>query len=266
MPIRFSHLKYGQPLAVDASHFPRWTGIVPDGEPHTLDFSEVMLVASGRATLFFDERPMRVCGPAVLLTPPALVRRIELIEPLNLELVVFTPGGDAHQQRLSRHSAGAFSLRADALVSLNDIARQMRRELFALRHDSTAMLDALLQQLLISLGRACAQAPTAAIPRLLRRFDALLDEHFDERHDVAWYAGALGVSADHLSAIARAHRGQSAKSLIDRRVCAEAAQLLRSTTLPVAEIGSRVGCHEASDFSRLFRRVVGRSPGSLRRS
>lgn len=79
----FSHRKYGQTLAVDASSFPSWTGIVPDGEPLVLDFHEFLVVDRGCADIAIGDCLTRVTGPAVIFTPPNLVRRVAVIEPLS---------------------------------------------------------------------------------------------------------------------------------------------------------------------------------------
>src|SRR5262245_46926779 len=87
--VRFSRLKYGQPRDVDASRCLSWTGVVPDGERHALDFVEVLLVESGEATFHADGSRRRVRGPAIVLTGPDVARQVELADPLNLRLVVF---------------------------------------------------------------------------------------------------------------------------------------------------------------------------------
>jgi AraC-like DNA-binding protein len=53
--------------------------------------------------------------------------------------------------------------------------------------------------------------------------------------------------------------------LNDLRV-GEAKNLLRETDLPLIEIASRVGFEDQSYFSRVFRNVVGISPGRYRRT
>jgi AraC family transcriptional activator of pobA len=266
-PVTFSHCKYGQPLAVDASSFPNWTGIVRDREPHVLDFHEFLIVSAGAAEVSIGDRLSRVTGPAVVFTPPGLVRRVEIVEPLTLDLVVFSNDalrGTIWPRVRDAFTAGSMRVRsADSLAPLNAVAQLIGAELSAPKPDSAAMLDALLAQFLIALNRARAGSAIEA-PALLRRFERLLDSRFRDHHAVAPYAAALGVSADYLSAVARSHRGLSAKALIERRLFAEATRLLVATPLSIAAIGWSLGFDEPSQFSRAFKRACGQSPRRFR--
>ncbi len=264
-PVSFSHLKYGQPLAVDAWPVPRWTGIVPGGEPHVLDFHECLLVSSGRADLIVGDRTLAVSGPAVVLTPPGVARRVEVIDPLDLHLVVFADKAIDRLAWLAGPRTGAMvtveSGERCAMTTLAGVARLMAAELAAPRPDSSVMLDALLAQFLIVLNRARGGVET---PVLVSRFERLLERRFRTDHAVAAYAGALGVSADHLSATIRRHRGVSAKTLIDRRVFAEAVRLVAAASRPIADIGASLGFDEPAHFSRFFARMSGGPPRRFR--
>jgi AraC family transcriptional activator of pobA len=265
--IAFSPLKYGQPLAVDSYTVPSWTGLVADGCAHDFDFYECLLVSRGRADLTVNGRPTRVRGPAIVITPPRAPRLIHVDDPLHLQLVVFSHGA------LTRCRAASQSLPSGVVVvddgrelaSLGAIAELMSAEVAALKSDSATMLEALVEPFVIALARARATAASCA-PRLVIRFEDLLERRFHHDHRVCAYASALGVSADHLSAMLRAHRGTSAKSAIDRRLFDEAARLLISTRLTIGAIADRLGYDEPSHFTRAFRRACGVSPRRYRDS
>jgi AraC-like DNA-binding protein len=266
-PVTFSPFKYGQPLAIDASSFPNWTGIVPDGEPHVLDFHEFLIVSAGEAEVSIGDRRSRLAGPALLFTPPGVVRCVEVIEPLTLDLIVFSDEalrGAIWPPARRAFDAGAMRLRrAGALTSLNNVARMMAVELSAPKPDSASLLDALLTQFLITINRTRDDAAIEP-PALVRRFEQLLDLRFRDHHGVAPYAAALGVGADHLSAVTRSYCGLSAKAMIERRLFAEATRLLVATTLSVTAIGASLGFDEPSQFSRVFKRACGQSPRRFR--
>jgi AraC family transcriptional activator of pobA len=265
-PVLFSHLKYGQPLAIDASSIPCWTGIVPDAEPHVLDFHEFLVVSQGRADVVIGDRHVRVAGPAVLFTPPSVVRRVEVIEPLRLQLVVFS--GRALSRAASAPAPGAMTAGSwrvpdRSLAVLNGIAGTMASELTAPQPDSETMLDGLLAQFLVTLNRS-AGGRVSTPPALAVRFERLLDRRFREQHDVSSYASALGVTPDHLSSVVRAHYRVPAKAMIDRRLFTEAERLLASTPLSIAEIGWSLGFDEPSHFTRFFTRACGVAPRRFR--
>ena len=96
--------------------------------------------------------------------------------------------------------------------------------------DSALMLDALLAQF-VDHAESRAATGIADRRRWLPRFERLLDRRVHRiTHVACVYASALGVSADHLSAVARSHYGISAKAMIERRLFAEAVRLLAATT------------------------------------
>ena len=93
---------------------------------------------------------------------------------------------------------------------------QLSAEVLAPSRESDLILDALLARFLLTISNSSGVAvePSA----IVRRFERLLEQRFREQHDVAAYASALGLTADHVSSAVRAHHGVSAKALIDRRV------------------------------------------------
>jgi AraC family transcriptional activator of pobA len=268
-PITFAPFKYGQPLAVDSTSVPQWTGIVPEGQPHVLDFHEFLVIAHGRARIDINGVQSVVAGPTVFFTPPHVVRTVKIIDPLRLDLVVCSNkalryGGWV--AALPRIKAGAINVGEPSVVAALVLAAQrMQAELRAPRHDTGLLLDALLTQFLIALTRARAPGSEPSISPLVARFEALLERAFRLHHDVQYYADALAITADYLSSVTRSGRGVSAKAMLDRRIFREAARLLTQTTQPIALISASLGFDEPSHFSRFFMRVSGVAPGDYRR-
>jgi AraC family transcriptional activator of pobA len=202
---------------------------VPDGELHALDFVEVLLVDDGDGALHTAGNHLRVRGPSIVVTRPDVSR-----VPAN-----------------------------PALGRLTAIGESIEPELLAPQGDSTLMLDALLSQFLVILGRTSDLDQSARKPRLVARFEELLERWFRDEHHVRAYASALGVSADHLSDVVRGWDGGNAKAMVDERIMREARRLL-ATDLRIADIAERLGYDEPSHFTRAFRRSSGMSPECFR--
>lgn len=119
-------------------------------------------------------------------------------------------------------------------------------------------------------GRALAQAaPQVEDPagsRLLRRFDALLEQRFASPWRVSDYAAALAVTPAHLSRVARGATGMPVSRLVDGRRMREARRHLAYTTASVAQVGEVLGYDDPAHFSRVFSRVCGCSPRAFRTS
>lgn len=264
-PVRFDLCKYGVERRVDASSWPAWTGVVPDGEAHVLDFVEVLVVHRGTAMVHAAGHRLPVRSPCVVVTHPGVARRVAVTDPLTVDLVVFPQRG-GHRLDLPMAVSGISGVAGVTPVDaaeLTAVGRLLRHELEAGLDDAPAMLTALLTQFVVRLRRAWPAGARRTPPRLLARFERLLERDFRHDHRVASYAARLGVSADHLSAVTRAHAGQSAKAMIEGRVMREAAASIASGRR-LADIAAELGYDEPAHFSRAFRRWAGVPPQRLR--
>jgi AraC family transcriptional activator of pobA len=266
--VLFSRFKYGRELRVDAGAWPAWTGIVADGRAHTLDFHELLLIEAGRASVELDGRRSQVRGPAVLLTPPRRVRRVEVQDPMRVRLVVFP--SDALQRfgagPVGRLPEGLVALPSDAAFrTVSELADAMAGEVLRQFDDAPLMLEALLTQLLIRLSRNEPPARSRRRPALLVGLERLVERRFREEHRASAYAALLGVTTDHLSAVVRGSRGGSVKRVIGDRIMREATRLLATTDLSIVTIATQLGYHDPAHFARAFARALGMSPGAYRR-
>ena len=99
---------------------------------------------------------------------------------------------------------------------------------------------------------------------LVRRFEALIEQHFREHWGVAEYAAALSITPTHLSRLTRAATGHAASNLILERVVREARRNLVYTNMPVSTIAYALGFNDPAYFSRLFVGATGLSPRAFR--
>ncbi len=107
-------------------------------------------------------------------------------------------------------------------------------------------------------------ASSSRVPGVISRFRRRVSECFDDACSVRTYARHLHVSADHLGALLRKHRGRTARDLT--RVLREAMRLLAHTEMTASEIAARLNFAEPTHFSRFFKRHTGRTPLAYRRS
>lgn len=133
-----------------------------------------------------------------------------------------------------------------------------------------AATDALpyLAVLLAEIARAYRPLPgpaPSAAATLTRQFKQLLSQRVCHTHRVAVYAELLHITPNHLTKAVRTVTGKSPGRWIDEALVLEAKALLYQTDLPVAEVAARLGLHDPSYFSRLFRKLEGRPPSALRR-
>jgi AraC-like DNA-binding protein len=103
----------------------------------------------------------------------------------------------------------------------------------------------------------------ALIRRLLRAKDAI-DSAFDEHWPIARLARVSGVSAAHFArSFKQAFGLPPHRYLLTRRI-ERAAALLRDTDRPIIDIAFETGWRSLGTFGRIFRDIIGASPGEIR--
>lgn len=92
-----------------------------------------------------------------------------------------------------------------------------------------------------------------------------MDVHFREDVRVDEIAEALHISRKYLCALLTEEIGMSTKAYLLARRADAAADLLKHTTMTVAEIAQEVGYGDYTQFSRMFRKRMGCSPQQFRK-
>ncbi|MGI4741752.1 MAG: helix-turn-helix domain-containing protein [Janthinobacterium lividum] len=130
------------------------------------------------------------------------------------------------------------------------------------------LLSAYLTVLLTHLSRLYTEQypgdEPSADQRLLKAYQAHIEEHFRELHEVGAYAELLHISAGHLSEVVKAQSGKSAIKHVHERLVLEAKRLLFYTPQALKEIAFELGFAEPSYFNRFFKRETGLTPAEYR--
>jgi AraC family transcriptional activator of pobA len=236
---------------------------------------QFQLLASGAMHGVIDGQDFACEAPALLLLAPGSVHGF-----------TYTPDAVGHQVTLPtatlREWLGGSALAETALGSsfvvsgeaagidetlrlFEALAREFRADQPGRVHSLQAHATLLAVQFLRQRGEqhAAGQA-RGARDTLVQRYRALLEAHYRTETALAFYAEALGVSADHLSRSCRNVAGQSAQELLHERVMLEARRLLAYTPAPVAHIAAELGFADPAYFSKAFARCVGHTPSAYR--
>ena len=78
------------------------------------------------------------------------------------------------------------------------------------------------------------------------------------------HAEALGVNASYLSALFRRETGQTLSDYVARARAEQAVFLLNTTRMQVQSIAQHCGIQDVNYFTRLFKRVMGKTPTEYR--
>ena len=93
---------------------------------------------------------------------------------------------------------------------------------------------------------------------------AHIEEHIGTYLDVETLASIANVSTAHFARAFKNQSGEPVWTFVQRRRCEKARELLLNTSASMQEIGDLCGFANPSHFARVFRRVMGRSPSSIR--
>ncbi len=223
----------------------------------------------------------------VLFRDPVQVDLGRGAEPLaENTLVAWAPGMDyryGHPERAWLHSwihvagtavAGILAEAGMAPLTPRRIGRpllaehyleQIFGEISSHAQPDNRILRNLFENWLLDMARESGSASPRPPPAGLQRLKRHLDRAPAQRMPLAAMARIAGLSPSHLSAEFQRCFGISPGAYLIRRRMDEARYLLRHRNLAIAEVAGQVGYPDIFQFSRMFRRVVGTSPGAYRR-
>ena len=138
---------------------------------------------------------------------------------------------------------------------------------------SAAMVDAIMQQCLVLLLRRYCESGECRLPwlsaledpRLGRAIAAMLDSPADD-FTLERLAGLAGMSRSAFAARFGAAYGRGPIDFLKELRLRRAAELLRTTDLPVKAVAPKVGYASRSYFSRAFKARYGIDPAGYRRA
>lgn len=106
---------------------------------------------------------------------------------------------------------------------------------------------------------------TSRSRQLFARFMQLLEEKYQEGHEVMYYASKMNISTKYLGKIAREHTGLTAKHLINDYRVQQLKLALSTTTMSLKEITHAFNFSDQSALTRYFKAHTGQSPKDYRK-
>lgn len=169
----------------------------------------------------------------------------------------------------SHHLGRCAAIASPQMVALGE---RLKQETIAPDFGSDMAIDALLQMLMIDLGRvfrAAAQGESGhgrLAPWQLARIDEVLRASDGAWPTTAQLAALCGISRSHLSRSFVAATGSALSSHAAAIRLERAQDMIRSGALPMNRIAETLGFATASAFSAAFRRSTGLTPREFRQN
>jgi AraC family transcriptional regulator, transcriptional activator of pobA len=100
--------------------------------------------------------------------------------------------------------------------------------------------------------------------QLSKFFCSLINTHYLENKEVAFYANKLNITPKYLSEVVKEETGKSPKNLIEQLLMQEAKSLLKQTEMNIKEISYWLGFDDPSYFTKAFKVSEGVLPNEYR--
>jgi AraC family transcriptional activator of pobA len=241
--------------------------------PHRRDYYMLVFVKQGSSRHWVDMLPYTLKQNTFYFSVPHQVHVKEQSFPMIGTMLLFTDEFLAIEENQllrqlpviqNKHNGHMLELTDENIEFIVDIMAKMLTEYQQKQDWRNGMLLSYLRVLLIYLSRLYTeqfQNEELLTDRvLLKKFRALIDEHYSQLHDVAAYSDLLYLSAGHLSEVIKEQSGKTAIEHIHERLMLEAKRLLFHTEYSIKEIAFRLGFEDASYFNRFFKRLSSQTP------
>ncbi len=249
-------------------------------EPERAGLFLLLIVTAGRGEHVVDFERVPLRAGRVVFVRPGQVQAWRLQSGCEADVLLIEPATLRPSETALQQAAIAtlrledwpshFELKPREAAKCNRLVGMLREELDRPLFDavSAALARELLVCLMLGLSRSATQHLRNPTPQdlLARRFQHELEKAVTNRPSVDLLARRLGVSGSTLTRSCRSRLGQSAKTLVDRRVALEAQRLLVHSTASAGTIGETLGFSEPTNFVKFFRRLVGTTPDAFRRA
>lgn len=92
----------------------------------------------------------------------------------------------------------------------------------------------------------------------------LIEKKFKSEHTVSFYATQLGLSPRKIGDVVKLYTGKCLSDVIDERLIAEAKRLLLYSNFTIKEIAFELGFEEHSYFTKVFKKLTGKTPSAFK--
>jgi AraC family transcriptional activator of pobA len=235
---------------------------------------QLFFVAEGGGEANLDEQQQALKAPAVLLIPPGVMHSFSWQQGsqgtvLSVTDTLLQQALQKMGVHLSLNSPVLLPIAAAELANRGLVFNQLVAEQLHSDEYAEKMQHLLLEQVLVWLARALkthapAEQALSKSALKLRQFRQLVSQSATRQHQVAWYAGQIGVTQSHLNQICQRYAGVSALALIHRQLVNEAKRYLIFSDLGLNEIAEQLGFTEPGYFSKFFKRLTSQQPARYR--
>jgi len=259
-----------------AVRIPRLRGqlrLLPDMHFHLR--AELFLQLSGKTSFEFPEEKMQVGPGEICIVPRGMPHKervrawrgpfFNLVFGYNRGQVIFHTADETPRGR-PRYLLRSHVQATPCLTALLDEAGELSQSQSETRSAGLrGMMIAYFSLILAEMQGWTAPANPEPF-KVTHARQLVIEQLANPKLSVAQLASQIQCSADYLSQIFRKATGIALAGYINENRLLRARELLELSTLNIAEVSQAAGFHDASYFTRLFRRWQGMTPRDYRRA
>jgi AraC-like DNA-binding protein len=248
--------------------------------PHRHNFSEILWITKGKGIQNIDGTKFPLSSNDLFLIPEGQVHNISKAANISGYLLCFkedfwqyAPAGVRNFKSSLFNNLLINSYFHPQKADAREITSVMESMLYEFGKPEyggkTELLAAYTKVLLIKINnlKTSTHAAVKAHSKEYHLFEQaidLIEKDYRTSHEVAYYAGKMGVQNRKLTYICQLFSGKGAKELIDQRIMSESKRFLQFSNLSVKEIAGRLNYSDQYQFSKFFKKHAGVSPVAYR--
>lgn len=222
--------------------------------PHKHDFYQILLIDSGQGIHQLDFNRYKIKPRQVFVVKPGQTHAWTLKKDVKGLVIEFSQSSGLGELVESLEAMiDCFQLEKGDFQKVSELVRLMKSEFEEESKEDNKVLQNLLNAFLFLLIRLVKGETKTSKVRLVGQFKSLLEKHFREEHDVAFYAMKCHLPPKSFTMQLKRSLGKSPREVIQERLILESKRYLIYSDLSVGEIGYKLGFQDPNYFSRFFR-------------
>lgn len=260
----------------------------PEGE-FTAEFTIIMYVSAGKASISVDGVPFSINGRSIAVVHPGQRLHVHEIAP-DFHCKLLAMGGEIGMElsisdvfltmfifdetpvlKITSSFADAATLFFEAFERVNrfednpykkDCLVNLLRSFF---YSAGYFLMRSLKFRESSKLYSISSRFSAHAESNIKEFISLVEKHSQTERRLAFYADSMGYHPKYLSSMIKKETGYTAQELIDKYAILKAMSKLAYGTKSIKEIATEMDFPSQSDFGKYFKRNTGKSPLEYRK-
>lgn len=255
---------------------------------HSHDFTEVVIVNSGRGRHIFDDKEFPIAAGDIFIIPKGVKHGYVNEDSLLITNMVFQmssvdehfpeiksmPGffaflmAESSGDVLKNNPGTLLNLSKEELLHVETIQAGIRKEQLAHQAGSKSMCLIYLAELLIYLSRLIEHRPEAEIPSdsysALAKVYSYINGHYKDKISIEILAQTARMSERNFQRLFTKTYSMSPMSYLMKIRLEKSRDLLRSTSWEISKVAAESGFQENSYFSLQFKKAFKVSPRQYR--